>query len=81
MMYIILTGSPFVLRAPYMDISSVIVSGEGLVMAKVNQQVGITVIFTSRLVPIWESHAYVPFILSKIIRNNDMRTAFSILGV
>ena len=63
-----------------MDISSVIVSGEGLVMAKVNQQVGITV-FTSRLKPIWESYAYVLFIRNKIIRNNDVRTAFSFLGV
>ncbi|XP_067948102.1 filamin-A-like isoform X2 [Watersipora subatra] len=34
-----ISGSPFILPAPHVDISSVIVSGDGLVMGKVNQQV------------------------------------------
>lgn len=33
------SGSPFLLRAPQIDVSSVIVSGEGLVTATVYQQV------------------------------------------
>ena len=50
-MYEYILGSPFILQAPYLDISSVIVSGEGLVMAKVNQQVFIIVLYSILLFP------------------------------